>query len=212
MTTLAVLKAEIADDLARSDLTTQVASAITAAIKFYKNQKFWFNETRTQTFATVDGQSTYSASDDTDIPLWFSLDQVLLIDSSSEVHELRLVSPSKMELWLTGSTPTEGQPHSYTYFAKSFRFYPVPDGVYTIKPIGAIEKAAPATDGEADNVWMLEAYELVRARAKAKLYRNVIRQTDKAVEMEQEERDWLQNLRGAGSKRVGSGRIEATQF
>lgn len=212
MTTLTALKAEIADDLSRSDLTSQIATAITAAITFYKTTRFWFNETRASTFVTVDGQSTYTSSDDADIPLWFSIDQVLLIDSSTNVTELRRVDPQRMELWLTGATPTEGQPSDYTYFEKAFRFYPVPDAVYTIRPVGAIEKAAPATDGEASNVWMTDAYQLIKFRAKAQLYRNVIRQLDKAGDMDSEERLELTRLRSAGGKRTGSGRIVPTQF
>jgi hypothetical protein len=212
MTTLTALKAEIADDLARSDLTTQIASAITAAITYYKTTRFWFNETRASTFLTVDGQSTYTSSDDADIPLWFSLDDVFLVDSSSEVHRLERVDPAEIEMWLTGATPSEGQPHSYAYFEKSFRLYPTPGAVYTIKPMGAIEKAAPATDGEASNVWMTDAYSLIRARAKSQLYRHVIRQLDKAQDMKQEEQEELVRLRATGSKRVRSGRILATQF
>lgn len=212
MTTLTALKAEIADDLARSDLTTQIAAAITAAITFYKTTRFWFNETRASTFLTVDGQSTYTSSDDADIPLWFALDEVFLTDSSSERFRLCRADPIDMEIWLTGASPIEGQPTDYAYFEKSFFLYPVPSAVYTIRPMGAIEKAAPATDGEANNVWMTDAYGLIRARAKSQLYRHIIRQLDKAQDMEAEEAKELTRLRATGSKRVGSGRIVATQF
>ncbi len=212
MTTLTAMKAEVADDLARTDLTSQIATAITAAITFYKQTRFWFNETRSTTFATVDGQSTYTVSDSASIPLWFAFDRVLLIDSSSEVHPLYRIDPGEMDFLITGATPTEGQPFDWTYFEKSFRFYPVPDAVYTIRPVGAIEKAAPASDGEASNVWMVEGFQLIKFRAKAQLYRNVIRQLDKAADMDMEEQKELVRLRSAGGKRVGTGRITPTQF
>ena len=76
------------------------ATAITAAITFYKTTRFWFNETRASTFLTVDGQSTYTSSDDADIPLWFSLDEVFLTDSSAERFRLRRADPTDMEIWL----------------------------------------------------------------------------------------------------------------
>lgn len=212
MSTLTQLKADIADELARSDLTTQIASAITAAITYYKPKRFAFNEVRTVTFPTVDGQSTYTASDSANIPLFIKLDGVFLVDSSSEVHRVERVDPLDIEMWITGATPSEGQPHSYAWFERSFRFYPVPDAVYTIKPMGLIEKAAPATDGEASNVWMTEGFALIKARAKSQLYRHVIRQLDKAQDMESEERLELTALRDKASKQTGSGRIVPTQF
>ena len=39
---------------------------------------------------------------------------------------------------------------------------------YDIQFVGGIKTAAPASDAEAGNVWMTEAYELIRCRAKAK--------------------------------------------
>lgn len=212
MSTLTALKAEIANDLARSDLTSEIATAITAAIGFYKTTRMWFNETRSSTFLTVDGQSAYTSSDDADIPLWFAIDNVYLVDSSSNVRQLRWIDPDEMEMLITGASPSEGEPTRWTYFEKSFRLYPVPGAVYTIRPKGAIEKAAPASDGEASNVWMTDGYQLIKFRAKSQLYRNVIRQTDKADEMEAEELKELARLRSTSGKRNASGRIIPTQF
>ena len=50
---LAAMKARIADEFARDDLTEQIALAIVDAIKFYKDQRFEFNESRDITFATA---------------------------------------------------------------------------------------------------------------------------------------------------------------
>lgn len=63
MTTLAALKAEIADDLDRPDLATAIASEINKAIGFHQNSRFYFNETRDCVIATVDGQRIYSSED-----------------------------------------------------------------------------------------------------------------------------------------------------
>lgn len=211
MTTLTALKAEVADDLARTDLTSQIATAITAAITFYKPYRFYFTESRTDTFITVEDQSTYSSSDDTDIPLFAKLDAVFLTDSDSNVYQLRWCHPTEIELSLDTGASTS-RPTEYTYFGKTFRFYPIPDASYTIRPMGVIEKAAPATDGEADNVWMTDGYQLIKARAKSQLYRHVIRQLDKAQDMEREEQMELTRLRGRGAMMMGSGIIQATQF
>jgi hypothetical protein len=63
MTTLATLKAEIADDLDRTDLTTAIASEITKAITFYQDTRFYFNETRDCVIATAADQRLYADED-----------------------------------------------------------------------------------------------------------------------------------------------------
>ena len=210
MSTLTALKARIADDIARSDLTSQIANAISDSITYYKNKRFYFNETRSATFATVDGQSSYSSSDDADIPLFNELDEVFLETSTSKFR-LRRRDPKEVE-FLLDPTASEGQPTEYSYFARNFRLYPTPDAVYTIRPMGFIEVAAPATDDEADNVWMVNCFELLRCHAKVLLYIHVIKSTEQAALFSEAERAALAVLRQAGGQRMGIGRIESTDF
>ena len=96
MSTLTALKATIADDLARSDMGSQIAAAITAAITHYKTTRFYFNETRGSTFTTVASQSRYTSADDADIPLWFDLDDVFVNDGTREIC-LSRYDPVEME-------------------------------------------------------------------------------------------------------------------
>ena len=56
MTILSVMQARIADDLARPDITNQIADAINDAIAHYQSTRFYFTETRTASFSTVAGQ------------------------------------------------------------------------------------------------------------------------------------------------------------
>ncbi len=210
MTTLATLKAEIADDMARGDITSQIASAITNAINYYKAERFYFNETRSATFATVAGTSTYASSDDADIPLFLELDAVHLEDSSTSV-ELRPESPTEID-WLIFNNTGRGKPYCYAWFDESFRLFPIPDAVYTIRPIGHIEEAAPAADGTADNVWMTKAYELIRCRAKMYLAAHVIKDVELVQVMRAAEEDALQKLRRNTAHRFKTGRVVSTSF
>lgn len=180
--TKTALIATIADDLARVDLTTQIGDAIDTAIKFYQNVRFFFNETRTASFVTVAAQSTYTVSDDADIPLWVTLDEVYLIQSTS-TWCLDRWDPIEMEFYLVSSGAASGRPYAYAYFEESFRLYPVPDAVYTIKPMGVIKKDVPTSDGDTTNVWINNAYELLRCRAKAYLAIHVLSDMDLLVRM-----------------------------
>lgn len=209
--TLTGLKSIIADDLARSDLTTQIADAIETTINNLKNKRYYFNETRTATFATVADQSTYTSSDDADIPLMLELDGLTLEDSDGNRFDLgEPIDPVRMHI-LLGNGSATGQPCEYTYFDQSFVFYPIPDAVYTITPIGHIEVAAPTDDS--DNVWMTKAFELIRSEAKAYLYTHVIKNApDKAAAMVDAAQGAEGSLNRATSLRRATGHIVPTSW
>lgn len=217
MTTKTLLKATIADDLARSDLTTQIGEAIDTAIKHYQNTRFYFNEVRTVTFDTVAGQSTYTSSDSANIPKFVQLDQVFLVESTT-IWELDRRDPIDMEYYLPASGASSGRPMSYAYFEQSFRFWPVPDAAYTIRPMGVIKKDVPATDDEASNVWMTQAYELIRCRAKAYLAIHTQADMELLVRMVGVDGNGgacqaaLASLQAEGTKKTKLGRIVATRF
>jgi hypothetical protein len=210
MTTKSLLIARIADDLARADLTSQIGNAIDDAITHYQPMRFFFNETRLATFVTVAAQSTYTASDDTDVPLFIELDAVMLSDGTN-TRELEHISPTEIER-LLDSSASSGRPTRYSYYEQSFRFYPVPDIAYTIRPIGLIEKAGPATDDELNNVWCVYAFELIRCRAKLLLTAHVIVDPELASIMSEAERQAYDKLRRETSKKQSGGVIEATCF
>lgn len=210
MTTQALLKARIADDILRADLSTQIGEAIGDAITHFQAERFYFNVTRTATFATVAGTSIYTSSEDADVPLFIEMDAVFVNDGSNE-RPLTWTSASDMQD-LLGSGSSSGVPNRYSYFEESFRLYPVPDAVYTVRPIGLIEKAAPASDGEANNVWMVEAFELIRCRAKAYLAAHVLMDIEMASVMVPAEESALRKLRRQTGKKDSGGMIEATAF
>lgn len=56
---LSDLQSRVADELSRSDLTSQINLEITSAIQFYQNEKFWFNENLMVTLTTIQGQRDY---------------------------------------------------------------------------------------------------------------------------------------------------------
>jgi hypothetical protein len=212
MTTLATLKSTIADDLARDDLTTQIAAAITQAIDFYKEERLFWTDTRDETFDTVAAQSAYDVDDDAAIPLFIKIDAMFLDDSAGlRYGPLTRLDPEVMER-LQDSSVASGRPDSWSYFNETFYFYPVPDDVYTIRPMGQIEVAAPANDGESGNLWMTRGFELIRCGAKANLYVHTIKEDGEAVKYSMSAERELAKLRRDTSKRTATGRIVATQF
>lgn len=207
MTTLSAIKSEIADDLNRSDLTTQIATEINNSILFYRAKRFYFNTTRDETFATVSSQKLYSAGDDDAIPQFIAIDQIVLSDGD----ELDHMPPSEWEI-LTQDGSATGKPTNWTYFARSIGLYPIPDDVYTLRIRGHINKAAPASDSEEENVWMTEAYQLIRFRTVARLFATKVRDNDLAMTFTVLERDERARLFAETASREGTGFVTPSDF
>ena len=210
MTTLAIMKADIADDFSRTDLTSVIADAITKAITFYQPSNFWFNESRSETFSTVASQPRYTKTDDTSIGQIIGLDSLVITDGGQN-RELKRIDPLEYELFVDNSAST-GAPYSFTYYEQTIGLYPIPDIVYSIRMFGRIKKAAPATDAETDNVWMVEGYELIRSRAAADVAAVKVRDYEFAQFMTAKELREADRLRAETSKRIASGQIVATTF
>src|SRR5882672_794862 len=125
----------IADELARSDLTTQIAQCITDAITIYQPHRFRFSESRDVcNFNTVIGQEFYTSADNSNIATLFLFDYITITIGTSSYRVARR-EPEDIEL-LSQTSTVRGQPQDYCYFNEMSRFYPVPDPVYPISISG----------------------------------------------------------------------------
>jgi hypothetical protein len=210
MSTLAELKAEIADDLDRTDLTTQIASETTRAIKFYQPTRFYFNETRDVTFSTVAAQALYGVDDAPEIPQFFEIDQICLEDGDQK-YDLDEISPKEWEA-ATGSGGTSSKPIAWAYFNQSIGLYPIPDDAYTIRIVGHIKKAEPTADDEEGNVWMVEAFDLIRARVCKQLALKKLRDQSLFETQSAAEADELRNLLAQTATKTGTGFVTPSDF
>ena len=212
MTTLAQMKAEIAADLGRSDLTTYIASAISDAIEEHQSMRFWFNESRNMVLETTSGTARYSSLTSGPVS---SLDDVVQIDSiwsEDGQNRYRLSERPYEELELMDGATTTSRPWEWTRYGSELWLYPTPDDTYTIRIFGHYKVAKPASDSETGNVWMTTAYRMILAYAKSRIYQRRIRNPEFA------QADWLDyqaqlhRLIAEGGKKLGSGFIEATRF
>lgn len=172
MTTLAVMKARIASELRRSNISDQIAAAIASAIDAYQGTPLFFNESDTVTLTTVANQEFYSSSDDADIALVESIDYVHLV-VSSEAFPLRWADKAELDLASQSGT-TSAQPYRYGWYNQRLQLYPAPSSAWTVRIGGKFKVAAPASDSEASNPWMTHGETLIRCRAKYELYTHVL--------------------------------------
>lgn len=172
VTTLAVMKARIESEVRRTNVSTQIANAITTAIEAYQTERFGFAETRAMSFATVADQEFYDSDDDADLGKLTKIDYVIFYQGDTE-FPLIAKSPDFLERLSNNGTNT-GAPSCYAWYGNQLRLGPVPDQAYTVRIGGEWTIAAPASDAEASNPWMTTAERLIRCRAKYELYEHVL--------------------------------------
>ena len=211
MTTLGTMMDRIADELDRTDMTSQIQQAIKTAISKYERKRFYFNEARSLTFTTVDGQEFYTSADATDIPNLLFIDNVKLTISSSDKIDLDRADYSELEYLSTNSTTDEGQPTCYAYYAKQLRLYPIPDAAYAVRVSGVFALSDLSATADT-NAWMTDAEALIRSRAKREIFTHVIRDVEGAQAMAQAEAEELQSLNQATNARSSTGTILPMEF
>lgn len=208
MTTRAIMLAEMADDMERSD-SSAFTNKINAAIRHYSPKRFWFNESRSVTFSTVASTDTYAFS--TIGTEFYKIDGIYVTIAAGDVRELQRVDYSYLERTASADTTT-GEPDVYAYINRAIRLWRNPDAVYSTRILGHVKLAAPATDDEADNLWMTEAYDLIMCRAKAELYAHRYEDPNNAAVMQQAEASALRRLLGNTTDKVQAGYLEMTEF
>lgn len=212
MSTLAVMKARIADELGRSDLTSQIAYAISDAIEAYQDERFHFNETRAITFSTVAEQEFYDSDDAAALATVNAFDYVVLYISGMP-YPLRNELPDEIELLAQSGTGT-GQPHSYCWYGDQLRLYPIPTDVWTVRVGASIKAAAPANDGETGNPWMTHAARLIRSRAKLELATHVLLDNDLGQNMSAATQEAFDQLKSKTNQltQIDKGRVVPMHF
>lgn len=212
MTTLADLKAAIADDIddTTSEYADQITEAILAAIRYCERETFYFNQTREQTFDTVPAQEFYGASDNPNIPTLVRI-QRLYINDGGQISDLIRSIPDELE-GLADSTSASGRPTNWAYFEQKIRLYPIPDAVFTIRmQIGPYRLTPLAADGDT-NAWLTEAYDMVKARAKYILQKDTLKDAALAAEALNDYNDQRSVLKAETALRQGRGVFTPTRF
>lgn len=203
MATLSTMKSRIADELARSDLTSQIAAAITSAIAFYEGRRFWWNET-TANLTTSASQEWYSSADFADMPYIAEFDSVRLTVSGRPYPLIRRTY-EEIE-WLSAGTATNGDPTDYVYYAQQLRLYPVPNQARVLS-LSYVKKLTALSSDSDTNAWTTEAEELIRTHAKVDLLENIIRSADafqEADRLRRREAEILGRLDQETAQRVSS--------
>jgi hypothetical protein len=210
--TLAVMRARIAREVRRSNISAQIDDAIMDAIDVHNSDRFWFNESRDVVFYTENMKEFYTKLD---VPL---LGQLMKIDFvflyvANTPFELQQSPQIRLESASQNGTMS-GQPGEFGWYDETLRLYPIPAGVWKVRA-GIVEnRPAPASDTETDNVWMNEAERLIRSRAKLELAQHVIYDSALEQRMTSAVSDAFANMKTLTTRKTKTrkSRIAAMEF
>lgn len=180
---LAALKARIAAELLRSDLTTQIANAINDAIVIYQKERFRFSDSdpaNPATFNTVVDREIYDSNDNPYIGSLYKIDRLYILIGNTQ-QAILPEQPRVVRLY--NQNTMKGQPSWYAMEGNKMILSPIPSDVWTITIEAFRNVAAPADDAEANNPWMVDAEQLIRARAKYEIALHVTRNQMMAAAM-----------------------------
>lgn len=177
--TYRTMQDRIADELKRSNIANQIASAIQDAVLFYQQEAFFFTENTDSSTTTVQGTNLYAFPSDLIRPI----DLTLTIPNAGLVYPLNLRDLDWILVRDEAINPVqEGQPTDYCIFQNQARLWPTPDaqGPYTLNWYYDAVIPAPVNDTDG-GFWVTGSQELmVRAYAKGLLYDQLLKANDKA--------------------------------
>jgi hypothetical protein len=199
--TLGDLKARIADELDRSDLTSQIGLAIDDAITEAASNRFWFNEVRGLVIPLAAGQEYYGSNDFSALT---EIDAIYL-SINGQRRNMFPASSLTIDQWRDGSTPT-GEPYQWARYGTSLRVYPTPAIAYSLVVDGVSRLPALINDAQA-NAWTNEGEKLIRAIAKRELLANVIRDFEEAQAQQQLVTNALKELQGKSYDKSATGQM-----
>lgn len=204
------MKDQIADEIARDDLTSQIAVCITRSIQFYQPHRFHFSEGFDGNFSTVIGQEFYTATDNPVIASLFAFDYIDITIGVAKFKVTRM-QPEDIEL-LTQTGTQMGQPYAFSYYNFQLRFYPVPSAVYPMTVAAHKKVSPPANDNDATSFWMTDAELLIRRRSRYELALNYTKDPTELELMGAGVEEAFSELKRRTNQLTGTGRIRPTQF
>lgn len=235
MTTYGDMATRLADELARTDLTTQIQGAIMRAIRNYERRRWWFNEIMF-TFPSVAGQEYYSDVDagNRTLSRLKSVDSAMLIVGNNRY-------PMTQRTWsyiqdVSVTTTTYGQPEDFCLYGQQgyqnfsptaavnsgqlFRVYPICDqSTYTFQISGIIslldnEGLGPYSfpPNLTTDVWSLDCEDLICYAAKRDICSNYLKDAEAASTAAANEKASLTELTRLNTMRLSSGHVQVSPF
>ena len=217
MTTFLDVRTRIADQLARSDLNTQIDREIQLAMARYNRRVSWLHEVREVSLTSVAAQAWYSSVDvstgtgpqDTTGRTAVDVADIQKIDYMRDPNcdDLRQVHYSAF-VWFFDTSGAAGRPTYVTLYAGQIGIWPVPDGV-TIYTLSAVVKPVIPSLATDESIWFDQAQELIENAAAAAICRKFIQDGERAQAFQVYETEAWNDLVREGNQKMATGKLRA---
>lgn len=219
MATLSDLSSNIADDLARSDLETQITRNIGYAVQKLRREVSHLTEQRGCVLTTAQGQAWYSAVDlsaaegyEDMTGATVTVSDILGIDymSLGPTGSGQRICETHHEDFqrLLDSTASSGEPVNFCIYAGRIGLWPTPSATMTVYFTANVRPQVPAA-ASSSSVYFDEAQELVEAMAAARVCRKVIQDYERAAQFDAIAVSEMQALGWETVKKTTTGRLKA---
>ncbi|WP_273759649.1 hypothetical protein [Bartonella sp. ML70XJBT.G] len=188
----------------------QVQKAIFSAIRFCERLPFYFNESRKVVLTTLKGKSRYGAEENPVIPTAVRIVDAYIYEDHHSKSKLLYTDPLVLENF--ENEPHHGKPTHYSYFAQKLILYPIPDRVYSIRLLLDPIRIKDIESVKEASIWFLEAYELIKTRAKYEIYTNIMKEPQMAAAAFAMFQEQLDALQIETSRRKNLLKIQHTDF
>ena len=217
MTTFLDVRTRVADQLARSDLNTQIDREIQLAMARYNRRVSWLHEVREVSLTSVAAQAWYSSVDvstgtgpqDTTGRTAVDVADIQKIDYMRDPNydDLRQVHYSDFEGFFD-TTGAARRPTYFTLYAGQIGIWPVPDGV-TIYTLSAVVKPIIPSLAADESIWFDQAQELIENAAAAAICRKFIQDGERAQAFQVYETEAWNDLVREGNQKMATGKLRA---
>jgi len=209
--TKTTLLAKIADDLERSDLSTQIETAVVDAIDAYKNERFWFNESYR---ASVTLSSSVAFIAMSTLPnRYLEIDRLRVNLSTNNDFDMIQRDYHFIMARQDGVSPS--LPTEFAVYGDKIQFDSKADQNYTLILDGLIDLSSAASasySASSSASWFSDARNLIRARAKWDIYLNILKDEAMATAQAIAEQRAYSDLKSKTNQRNSSGKIRPTSF
>ncbi|WP_034988961.1 hypothetical protein [Bartonella senegalensis] len=206
---VALIQDEIDDTTA--EYSVQIQDSIFTALRLCEREPFFFNEKRQITFKTQSGKTWYGQEEGIFIEAEKFLEAVFLGKHAATRIQL-LFKPAEILQKQYGLQPPQGTPLFYTYLDRKIGLFPTPKQVESACLVYAPVRLGGEQVIKDDNPWLIHAFDLIKARAKYELYKNILKDPEYAAASFRDFQEQLQALRFETSRRKNSSNILPMSF
>ena len=217
MTTFLDVRNRVADQLSRSDLSTQIDREIQLAITRYNRRVTWLHEVRAVTLTSVAAQAWYATVDVStgagpqDVAGRTAVDvsdiQSVRYMRTADYDDLKQVHYSDFERFFD-TTGAGGRTTYFTLYAGQIGLWPVPAGVETFT-LSVVCKPVVPSSATDESVWFDQAQELIENAAAGAICRKFLSDGERAQAFKVFEDAAWDELLAESNQKMATGRIKA---